>query len=327
MTAPEPTDPASLADARRRDRDRDNERNTELLAAELPAARYIDARYLQWLYDDNPYGPAIQRSVDDDGVRIGHYALIPQRFRGRDGIVPAAFSLHAVVRSGGQRKGLFTDMGLEIYEEAGAAGWQLTTGVCNEKSIGAVVKYMGWKWPGPLPVRLVAPYAMAGSEARRVISRTVDADYLASADFEQLVAGLDAFPVQQWTNHYTAEYLRWRLACPATTYAIHVTDELVAITSTDVRFGVRAVAVLKLLPRDGRTGLRAEAIVSAACRFHKAPYAVYAGFNPHVSLRGVQPPRKLQPSPLNLIIRSLSSAIDQGPLMIDTFEFLDMDAY
>jgi len=323
MTAPDPAH-ARADDARHRD----NERNTELLAAELPAARYIDARYLQWLYDDNPYGPAIQRSVDDDeGVRIGHYALIPQRFRGRDGIVPAAFSLHAVVRSGGQRKGLFTDMGLEIYEEASAAGWQLTTGVCNEKSIGAVVKYMGWKWPGPLPVRIVAPYAVASNEARRVQSRSVDAAYLASPEFEQLVAGLDAFPVRQWTNHYSAAYLRWRLACPASTYAIHVTDELVAITSTDVRFGVRATAVLKLLPRDGRTGLRAEAIVSAACRFHKAPYAVYAGFNPHVSLRGVQPPRKLQPSPLNLIIRSLSPAIDQGPLMIDTFEFLDMDAY
>jgi hypothetical protein len=309
------------------DRLRDNERNTELLARELPAARYVDAGYLQWLYDDNPYGPAIQRSVDEDGVRIGHYALIPQRFRGRDGIVPAAFSLHAVVRSGTQRKGLFTQMGLEIYEEASGAGWQLTTGVCNEKSIGAVVKYMGWKWPGPLPVRLVAPYAMAGAAARRVESRTVDAAYLASSEFEQLAAELDSTPVDQWTNSYTAEYLRWRLACPATTYAIHVTDELVAITTTDVRFGVRAAAILKLLPRAGRTGLRAEAIVGAACRFHRAPYAVYAGFNPHVALRGVQPPRKLQPSPLNLIIRSLSPAVDQGPLMIDTFEFLDMDAY
>jgi hypothetical protein len=320
MTAPEPAQP-------RGDRSHDNERNTELLAAELPAARYVDAGYLQWLYDENPYGPAIQRSVDDDGVRIGHYALIPQRFRGRDGVVPAAFSLHAVVRSGTQRKGLFTQMGLEIYEEAGAAGWQLTTGVCNEKSIGAVVKYMGWKWPGPLPVRLVVPYAMGGAAARRATSRTVDAAYLASDAFAQLAGELDAHPVEQWTNSYTAEYLRWRLACPATTYAIHVTDELVAITTTDVRFGVRAAAILKLLPRAGRTGLRAEAVVGAACRFHRAPYAVYAGFNPHVALRGVQPPRRLQPSPLNLIIRSLSPVVDQGPLMIDTFEFLDMDAY
>jgi hypothetical protein len=303
----------------------DNDRNTELLGAELPSHRFVDSRYLHWLYDENPYGPAIQRSVDsDEGVRIGHYALVPQRFRSRDGIVPAAFSLNAVVRSGGQRKGLFTEMGLEIYEEAGAAGWQLTTGVCNEKSIGAVVKYMGWKTPGPLPVRLVLPVTRPG----RVRSRTVDAAYLASAEFGALAAALDGFPVAQWTNSYTAEYLRWRLACPASTYAVHVSDELVAITTTDKRFGVPAAVVLKLLPRDGHTGpLRAEPIVSAACRFHRAPYAVYAGFNAHVTLGGIRPPRRLQPSPLNLILRSLSPAVDQGPLAIDTFEFLDMDAY
>ena len=43
------------------DRALDNRRNTELLRAELPAARYVDERYLHWLYDENPYGPAIQR--------------------------------------------------------------------------------------------------------------------------------------------------------------------------------------------------------------------------------------------------------------------------
>jgi hypothetical protein len=50
----------------------DNERNTELLRTELPAARYVDSAYLRWLYDENPYGPAIQRAVDDDGVRVAH---------------------------------------------------------------------------------------------------------------------------------------------------------------------------------------------------------------------------------------------------------------
>jgi hypothetical protein len=307
----------------------DVDRNTELLDAELPSHRFADSRYLHWLYHENPYGDAIQRSVDDDnGVRIGHYALVPQRFRSPEGVFPAAFSLNAVVRSGGQRKGLFTQMGLEIYDEAGAAGWLLTTGVCNEKSIGAVVKYMGWKWPGPLPVRVVAPLSIASRAVRGISSRTVDAAYLASAEFEQLAGGLDAFPVTQWTNSYTAEYLRWRLVCPSTTYSIHVSDELVAITTTDKRAGIPAAVILKLLPRGERSGpLRADHVISAACRFHHAPYAVYAGFNAHVVVRGVQPPRRLQPSPLNLIIRSLSPSIDQGPLMIDTFEFLDMDAY
>jgi len=304
------------------DRARDNQRNTDLLRAELPAARYVDERYLQWLYDDNPYGPAIQRGVDEDGVRVAHYALIPQRYRGRDGVVPAAFSLHAVVRSGTQRKGYFQTIGAEIYDEASAAGWLLSTGVCNDKSIGAVVKYMGWKTPGPLPVRLCVPM----HTGRGVTSHRIDAALLTSQRFAELTAGLDDFPVEQWTNSYTTEYLRWRLACPSTQFVLHAHDDLVAITTTDTRFGVRAAVVLKLLVR-GDAPVRPEPVIAAACRFHRAPYAVYAGFNARVKVRGIRPPRALQPSPLHLILRSLSPAVDQDALSVDTFEFLDMDAY
>jgi hypothetical protein len=304
------------------DRALDNQRNTELLQAELPAARYVDERYLQWLYDENPYGPAIQRGVDEDGVRVAHYALVPQRYRGPHGVVPAAFSLHAVVRSGTQRKGYFQTIGAEIYEEASEAGWQLSTGVCNDKSIGAVTKYMGWKTPGPLPVRLCVPL----HTGKGVASHPVDAALLDSDRFDALTAGLDDFPVQQWTNSYTTEYLRWRLACPTTRFALHTTDDLVAVTTTDTRFGVRAAVLLKLLRR-GDAEARPEPVIAAACRFHRAPYAVYAGFNARVTVRGIQPPRKLQPSPLHLILRSLSPAVDQASLAVDTFEFLDMDAY
>jgi len=304
------------------DRALDNQRNTELLRAELPAARYVDERYLQWLYDENPYGPAIQRAVDDAGTRVAHYALVPQRYRGRDGVVPAAFSLHAVVRSGTQRQGYFQRIGAEIYEEAEAAGWQFSTGVCNDKSIGAVTKYMGWKTPGPLPVRLCVPL----HTGRGVRSVGVDRELLASSRFDDLTAGLDDFPVEQWTNSYTTEYLRWRLACPSTQYALHESDDLVAVTTTDLRFGVRAVVLLKVFRRGARP-VGAEPVIAAACRFHRAPYAVYAGFNARVRVRGVQPPRRLQPSPLHLILRSLSPTVDQGALGLDTFEFLDMDAY
>ena len=199
MTVSSPPDPT-----------RDNTRNTELLRAELPAARYVDETYLRWLYDENPYGHAIQRAVDDEGVRVAHYALIPQRYRGRGGVVPAAFSLHAVVRSGTQRKGYFQAIGAEIYEEAAATGWQLSTGVCNDKSIGAVVKYMGWKTPGPLPVKLCVPM----HAGRGVTSTLVDDGFRSSHEFADVTSGLDDFAVDQWTNSYTTEYLRWRLACP-----------------------------------------------------------------------------------------------------------------
>jgi hypothetical protein len=306
------------------DIDTDNALNTELLRAELPSPRFVDSRYLHWLYDESPYGPASQANADDEGVRVAHYGMIPQRYRGPDGVVPAGFSLNAVVRTGAQRQGWFRKLGLEVYDGAQQLGWRFATGVCNEKSIGTVVKYLGWKTPGPLPVKICPPERTRG----RTESRVVDRGFLDDPGFERVTTGLDASPVAAWTNSYTTEYLRWRLACPHASYALHWTDELVGVSTADRRFGVRAAVVLKLLPRDGRAGpLRADAIVGAACRHHRAPFAVYAGFNAHVVVRGVQPPRRLQPSPLHFILRALSDEVDQDTLTVDTFEFLDMDAY
>ena len=95
-----------------------------------------------------------------------------------------------MVRSGTQRQGYFQQLGAEIYAEAAAAGWQFSTGVCNDKSIGAVVKYMGWKTPGPLPVKLCPPL----HTGRGVVSERVDAAFRAGARFAEVTAGLDDFP-------------------------------------------------------------------------------------------------------------------------------------
>jgi hypothetical protein len=46
-----------------------------------------------------------------------------------------------------------------------------------------------------------------------------------------------------------------------------------------------------------------------------------------VTVRGIAPPRRLLPAPLNLIVKSLDDAIPQDDFVLDTYEFLDMDAY
>jgi hypothetical protein len=307
----------------------ENQRNTELLDAELPDARFVDDAYLHWLYDENPLGPAIQRSADDDGPestgrRIAHYAVIPQEYRDASGATPNVFSLNAVVRSGTQRKGLFTKLGLEIYEEAAARGRTFAIGVCNEKSIGAVVKYMGWRNVGPLPVRVCPPLGRGGD----VTHVAVDAAGLDAPEVQRVLTELDDHPARGYTNRHTPAYLRWRLSRPHAQYILHVGSDLVAISTVDQRFGVRAAVILKLLPRGGRSGpISSRQMIAAVCRHHRAPYAVYAGWNAHVPVRGLQPPRRLQPSPLYLILRTLSAPLDQDDLVLDTFEFLDMDAY
>ena len=89
-----------------------------------------------------------------------------------------------------------------------------------------------------------------------------------------------------------------------------------------------ACVVLKVFPlAGGEASFDATGAIRSATRAQRAAFAVYAGFNGSVRVRGVRPPRRLQPSPLNLIIRRLEPELDQDAIELDTFEFLVMDAY
>jgi hypothetical protein len=304
----------------------DHQRNTELLDAELPDRRFADETYLEWLYDLNPLGRAYTHSIDDDaGVRVGHYALIPQRYRNRTGGADFVFSLNAVARTGSQRRGFFGEMGGVIWNRARDAGVRMVIGVTNDKSTGAVRKN-GWRVMGPMPARVVVP---SPRPRRDTDSYDVTPALLDSADFAELADGLDESPAWDWTNCWTQGYLRWRLAAPnGATFTVHRSPELVGVSTIEHRAGVPIVVVLKLLPRHGRFGpIAGHPLISAMCHHHRAPAALYAGHNRHVVVRGVPLPERLKPAPLNLCILSLDDGLDQDSFALDTYELLDMDAY
>lgn len=300
--------------------------DTELLDAELPDPRFRDESYLRWLYHENPHGEAFTESVDDDGQRVAHYGLIPQEYRNANGPAPFVFSLNAVTRSGIQRKGHFTTIAREVYRRAAEDGVRMVVGVSNENSTPPVVEKLGWRLYCPLPVRVV-PRPLRPAVGWRSID--VDADYLSSGGFGQDTAGLDRHPATNWTNCYTTEHLRWRLSSPnGPGFTLHVGPDLVAV-STRSNFGPVPMAVLlKVLLRPGTSGIRsATPPIAEICRHHGAPACVYAGWNRWVPVRGIKPPRRVLPAPLNLIVKSLDEDIDQDRFVLDTFEFLDMDAY
>jgi len=303
---------------------------TALLDQELPDPRFASSAYLHWAYRENPLGRAWERHQQvphgETTKLAAHYVNVPRRYRGPDGKrTDGAWSLNAVVDRDHQRARHFTRIGLEIYEEAAAAGASFVVGVTNEKSTGAVVKYMGWRLAGPLPVRIVQP---VGRGRSRMSHAEIDANWLDSAAFDELAAAVDRHAVVGWSTDYTADVLRWRLACPETRYFVHIADEVALITTKSSLGPVPACVVLKAFPlSSGSAPIDATRAVRAATRFHRAAFAVYAGFNGSVAIRGVRPPRRLQPSPLNLIIRHLDPSVDQDAIVLDTFEFLDMDAY
>jgi hypothetical protein len=313
----------------------DHEVTAELLNAELPDERFADGDFLRWLYDENPSGPGFHESADVDGVRMAHYAVVAQPYRSAAGPARMVFSLNACTRSTGQRKGWFTTIGERIYARAAEWGALGVVGVSNDNSTPPVVKKLDFRLLGPLPVHVVPA---AGRSTRQLVTYRCDERFLAGAVFADLASDLDDHEVDGWVNRWTFEHLRWRLAAPnvASPYWLHATEHLVAITARERLHGVPVAVVLKLLPRGRSAGSRpasrvepldARVLVRSACRFHRAPFAVYAGFNRHVHVGGVAPPRRLLPAPLNLIYRSLSPEAPKETITFDTFEFLDMDAY
>ena len=301
---------------------------TDLLNIELPDRRWADESHLEWLDRANPFGEAVF-GFRRDGDRLdAHYALIPQEYRSASGPERLMFSLNAVTRSVGQRKGHFWSIGEEVYaraaEEYGARG---IIGVSNDNSTPPVVKRLGWRLMGPLPVRIVPRSALHGGVA--VEHHLVDVDFLASDRFEQIVSGLDHPVAWGWRNRPTPTYLRWRLASPNTEpFHLHLSEDLVMVSLPSHLGPLRASVVLKLIPRNETVApVDAAPMVAAVAAYHHAAFSVYAGFNARVRVGGMRPPRRFQPAPLNLIYRPLPGAIPAASFRLDTFEFLDMDAY
>jgi GNAT superfamily N-acetyltransferase len=305
-----------------------DERTTKLLVDALDAERFGHPGYLSWFYRQNPRGEVIDENEDDEhGNRIAHYAVIPTAYRTAEGMTPFIFSSNVATSPAVRRGGLFRAMAERLYERARATGAPGMVGVGNDNSTIVVVERFGWRSLGPLPVRVCVPLPGRG---RGVESRPVDAAVLASPWFAALAADLDWVPVTNWVQSWTADFLGWRLSRPDGGYVIHVTPDAIAVSVlAHAALRIRAAVLLKVFPRPGATlPVPAAPTVAAACRHHRAAMCVYAGFNAHVSVRGVRTPRRLQPSPLNLVFKSLDEhRAPPAAFRLDTFEFLDMDAY
>lgn len=301
--------------------------NSELLGAELPDPRFTDGEYLRWLYELNPRGRAFWADADEEGVRAAHYAVIPQEYRCSGGSSRLVFSLNAVTRSGAQRRGWFTRLGERIYQEAADWGARGVIGVSNRNSTPPVVRKLGFRLLGPLPVLICPGLGHPDPSATHV---QVTGEWLSSRDFDGVAGGLDELEVDGWVNRWTTEALRWRLAAPnvKSPYWVHEGAEVFAVTALERFRGLRIPVILKLLPRPGAQRTPpARPLLAAICRFHRTPWALHAGFNRHVRVRGLPLPAGLRPSPLNLIFRSLDGRLPNEGFRLDTFEFLDMDAY
>jgi hypothetical protein len=295
-----------------------------LLVRELDAERFGDPGYLAWFYGANPRGHAIEENVDEDGKRVAHYAVLPTVYRDAEGPGPFIFSSNVATDSSVRRGGLFREMAERVYKRAAATGAPGMVGVGNDQSTVVVVERFGWALLRPMPVKVCVPMRPAGP----IDTYVCDPGFLRSARFTELTQDLDWVPVRGWAQSWDTDFLRWRLSRPNTHYLLHASDRGLAVsTRAPGPLNVPCAVLLRVFPRPGASlPLGAGRFVSEACRANHAPLCIYAGWNAHVNVRGVPTPRKLQPSPLNVVFKPLTD-VPPPYFRLDTFEFLDMDAF
>jgi Acetyltransferase (GNAT) domain len=298
------------------------EATAALLAEVFPETRVSRPDYLTWLYEESPFGPAIEANLDDDLGRAGHYAVVPVAMT-RDGTSFAgALSLNTAVHERARGGGTFVRLANETYAEAGSRGIGGVVGVGNANSTHGLVKRLGFEFVTALPATILFPVPGLSSGARSAWAsgEAFGRDGVAE-NIEQLLSASPRGLSRLWTP----ETLRWRLGDPAARYALHRTSNALTVSCREERHGVRIAILLKIFATTELSGEARRAIVRAACRFHRAPVALHIGLNEIARFRGVTLPKRLRERPLNLTYRPLDGQACGSS--ITRFEFLDFDAF
>lgn len=310
----------------RADRDAELDKTLGLLRSVFPSVRFHTPDFVDWVYYHNPDGPVLEENIDDrdTGERIAHIAGVPRYCRNHDTREIFAMMYNVATSPTSQRKGLYVKLCFNLISRtAGELGGFI--GVANDNSVSPDVNTLGTKLIGFLPALLVPPTRL---RTGHVFSRVADSAFLDSDQFVTLFADADDVPAENWVHCWSLDVLRWRLRWPQNTYAVHATNDLVAISTLGKKRGARVAVICKLLPRHGMAGpLDPSTVISAACKFHRAPVALYVGWNAHVPVKGFRLKKEWLPSPLALVFLANSEKVDQDSFTFDTFEFLDFDAF
>ena len=297
----------------------DLERNRHLLLEVFPDdPKFTDPQFLEWQYTASPSGQVLEFNSDDGDGRLGHYAVLPQRWVSPAGELKFALSLNTAVASRGRGKGLFTTLAEETYKVALVQGVDAIVGVANAQSTPGFLGKLGFSLVGPLDASILVPRP-AGRKSPQV--ERIGLVDLTQDTLERFMPKGDGVE-----RHWDLAELTWRLADPSKSFSLFATDEALVVTCRTTQKGCPVAVILKILTSRPNS-LDMRRFVNAACRHHRAPVALYAGTNPAVILKGITVPARLRPSPLNLIVKSLDTARSVADCTPTTFEFLEFDAY
>ena len=281
-----------------------------------------DGAFLDWLYLQNPDGPAIWRDAMVDGQTFAHYGTVPQRYHSLKGEERLYLSVHSATHADYRGRGTFAALGEATYalqrerlpETVGVIG------VPNREAAPPRRKRLGWSLYETLPLKVSIglPIAMSKGISGLATELISDASIVPDEMF---------LPRAGWRQHWTREKLLWRASNPLETIWLHRLGPVCALVSVRRRMGLPVVAVVVktfTLPAENPVSIRP--LVASIRARHGVTAVAHIGRNADIVMPGFDFPERWRPSPLTLGGRALRpSSFDYR--QIDCFEAWDYDVF
>lgn len=267
-------------------------RYQQLLLACFPGTDKFSPAYIDWLYRENPDGRVVGFDAWEGEELAAHYVCIPAQAKVGDADVRVLLSLNTATHPNHQGKGLFTKLADQTYRAGAAMGFDAVYGVANANSTPGFLRKLEFQLVEPLLARV-------GCGGLGFDFAVVD-------------------KVAQFRRRWTPEAVAWRCRSPHNRVVASMRRSGLCLGSRAISGSCTAWAELgpgPAVPTPGRL---------------LSPVRLFLGLSPQGSggLRGYfDIPKRLRPSPLNLIYRSLSGRVpklDPGAVFVT---FADFDAY
>ena len=250
----------------------------------------FELNYLKWLYQDNPYGKAITFNISKNRKIVGHYAVIPSEIYINNKLYKAALSLNTAVDDDFKGKGFFKIMAKKTFEKFKKKNIRFIFGVSNYQSTKLFVKKFNFQNFGELNVMFGIGNIIQNSNKKK-------------------------FKV-----NWNKKSLNWRLKNPKVKYTVNHNKNKLTINSElykiiNIYMGeFKKDISLKIKKENNRFKL----------------LNLYIGLGNNLSnLFYINLPKILKPSPLNFILKDLSTKNHNLKLERKHifFQLLDFDVF
>ena len=299
----------------------------DLLFEVFDNKRFIKIDYLKWLYRSSPEGKEISSEHIEKGRFRGHFCTLPQIFENDKNKKHLLFGhiLNIAVADDMRGRGIFITLAKKCIKENIRKGTDALWGVANANTTHGYVAYLKFKLICGLPVKI--GLAMPISKTN---TYNIDKKFLKSKFYNNQIDNFTFYNSSDgFKRKWDYKLLNFRLSSPIGNYFFTINQGGILISTFDEIGPMKIMIILKIFSKEKKmNSTYRNNLIRSACKKCSTIFYLYTGFNKSVDILGVPLPRKILPSPLNLIYRPLSkSSPPKNKMNFHSIEFLDFDAY